>query len=371
MIQETVKPVISALSHAALAGAVLVFFLNGAAAEDTKGQLYTGKTIRILIGSTPGGSHDLEARVIARHVSKYIPGNPNVIVQNMPGAGSRIMVGYLYNRAKPDGLTWGVVGTTPLLDRILGAHAKFDPAKMPAIWAVHGADVAVVSASLKARHGKELLATPPGDIVVAGRLRSGASCMKGRLYLELLGVKGYKVVCAYNGTRPIASAMERGEVSLFSANDANLMGSGAFAELTSNGKAIPIFQSGMLEVDGSIVRSPTVHPNVPTFYETLEEAHGKAPTDIRWIALRYMSLGLNPLKRTLLMPPGTSEVHVRTLREAIEQMARDSEFVMQWEKFSGQRLGDVRIPGRRAEKLKNDALKHAPWQDFLKEFAQQ
>jgi len=70
---------------------------------------FAGKQIRILIGFQPAGGHDLEARVLARHLSKHIPGNPRMIVQNMPGAGGVLMTTYLYNRAKPDGLTFGVV----------------------------------------------------------------------------------------------------------------------------------------------------------------------------------------------------------------------------------------------------------------------
>jgi tripartite-type tricarboxylate transporter receptor subunit TctC len=72
---------------------------------------YQGKTIRIIVGFTAGGLYDQYARILARHMPKYIPGNPNIIVQNMPGAGSLTATNYVYSVAKPDGLTLGMVGS--------------------------------------------------------------------------------------------------------------------------------------------------------------------------------------------------------------------------------------------------------------------
>ena len=72
---------------------------------------YQGKTIRIIVGFTAGGLYDQYARILARHMPKYIPGNPNIIVQNMPGAGSLTATNYVYGVVKPDGLTVGMVGS--------------------------------------------------------------------------------------------------------------------------------------------------------------------------------------------------------------------------------------------------------------------
>ncbi len=97
---------------------------------------FSGKTVRVLVGFSPGGGHDLEVRIISRHIGKYLPGKPNVIVQNMPGASGLIMLTYLYNRTKPDGLTWGIAVTTPFLHTALGANVNFDLAKMRPVWSV-------------------------------------------------------------------------------------------------------------------------------------------------------------------------------------------------------------------------------------------
>ncbi|HEU4637355.1 MAG TPA: hypothetical protein VFS84_00760, partial [Candidatus Binatia bacterium] len=78
-------------------------FCSTAAAED----FYSGKTIRLIVATTPGGGFDAYSRMLSRHMGKHIPGNPTFVVENMPGAAFMIGTNYLYKQAKPDGLTLG------------------------------------------------------------------------------------------------------------------------------------------------------------------------------------------------------------------------------------------------------------------------
>lgn len=88
---------------------------------------YNGKTITVIVGSAPGGLYDLWGRLFARTMGKYVPGNPNMLVQNMPGAGSLVAGNYLYGIAKPDGLTIGMFQTHLYLLQLVGnAEVKFD-----------------------------------------------------------------------------------------------------------------------------------------------------------------------------------------------------------------------------------------------------
>ncbi len=88
---------------------------------------YKGKTIRLVVGSAPGGGYDRWARLIARHMPKYIPGKPNIIIQNIPGATSIVAANYLYNIAKPDGLTFGAVQRgLPFAQLLQKKGVKFD-----------------------------------------------------------------------------------------------------------------------------------------------------------------------------------------------------------------------------------------------------
>jgi len=88
---------------------------------------YQGKTIRLIVGSPTGGLYDQYARILARAMPRHIPGNPEIIVQNMPGGGSLVASNYVYGLAKPDGLTIGMVGSGVYLDQLLGRNeVKYD-----------------------------------------------------------------------------------------------------------------------------------------------------------------------------------------------------------------------------------------------------
>lgn len=99
---------------------------------------FAGQRVHILVGTPPGGGHDIEARVFARHLGKHLPGNPSVIVQNMPGAGTALMITHVYRRAKPDGLSFGIASGGGIVFRSAIEKVEFDVSKMPIIWAVRG-----------------------------------------------------------------------------------------------------------------------------------------------------------------------------------------------------------------------------------------
>src|ERR1041384_7544764 len=113
--------------------AIAIAALTGAARADAAGDFYKGRQGPLAVGEGPGGGYDVYARLLARHMGKYIPGNPTIIVQNMPGAGSLSATNYIYGVAKPDGLTLGMSGSGIYLDQMLGRkEATFDVAKL--VW---------------------------------------------------------------------------------------------------------------------------------------------------------------------------------------------------------------------------------------------
>src|SRR6266567_2427398 len=116
---------------------VLIIFCSLLPISSVRAQeeaFYKGKTIRVLVGTTAGSLYDLWARAIAAHIGKHIPGNPETLVQNMPGAGHKIATNYLYNVAKPDGLTLiGSILPGVYMDQLVGRpEVKFDWAKF--VW---------------------------------------------------------------------------------------------------------------------------------------------------------------------------------------------------------------------------------------------
>ena len=109
----------------------LIFLLGFSAPSYAQANFYQGKTITVIVGSAPGGLYDLWGRLFARTMGKYIPGNPNMLVQNMPGAGSLVAANYLHGIAKPDGLTIGMFQTHLYLLQLVGnAEVKFDVRKL-------------------------------------------------------------------------------------------------------------------------------------------------------------------------------------------------------------------------------------------------
>lgn len=353
--------------------AVVVLALLGlepdrlAAATD---DFYAGKQVRIIVSSAPGGLLDLDARVVARHLPKHLPGNPSVIVQNMPGAGGAIMMAHLYNRAKPDGLTIGIIGRGQTLLSLL-EEVEHDLSKMPALWGTSAIGVDLVGGELlKVKGPDDLVEADPASIAIAARARSDNSCIAGMLAMELLGIKGYRTVCAYPGTPPILSAVRRGEVTFFVVTDVSIMAGGAAADIVGEGMAVPIWQTGYITPDGEIRRSPTVKGEVPTFFEVYRKLHGQPPSGIHWDAYKAM-MGLGMLSRSYIAPPGISEEQLNILRRSMAQLADDPDFVRDWERVSGQPLDATMVPAELVERLKNDFLEPAPWQDFLRNFVKQ
>jgi tripartite-type tricarboxylate transporter receptor subunit TctC len=338
-----------------------------ARAQSSVDSPFAGQRVHILVGTPPGGGHDIEARIFARHLGKHLPGNPSVIVQNMPGAGTALMITHLYRRAKPDGLSFGIASGGGIVFRSAIEEVEFDVSRMPIIWAVRGTIVDMVRDTLGVKSPRDLLQVNPSRIVIAGRSPRDGSCIAGKLAMDLLGIKGYKSVCAYPGTGPIRLALERDESNFFVGADHHLMPGGPFAEMANKGLLVPIWQSGYVTAEGKIERSPTVS-ELPTFYEVYREVHGKPPSGILWDAFKAASLDYGMMLRSYVLPPKTPASRIAMLRQAIDRMAKDPTFVEEWQRNMVPNLEAVRVPVEVMEKLRNDFLKPAPWQKFLQRF---
>jgi tripartite-type tricarboxylate transporter receptor subunit TctC len=111
-----------------LAGSFLVVFnFFSDVAHATSHEFFKGKTVRLVVGNSPGGAMDDWGRFVAQHLGRHIPGGPEILVQNMPGAGAVIAANYIYNVAKPDGLTLGLINPANYIDQLMEAkEVKFD-----------------------------------------------------------------------------------------------------------------------------------------------------------------------------------------------------------------------------------------------------
>ena len=184
---------------------------------------YQGKTITMVVASTTGGGYDLWARLMARHIVKYIPGHPSIVVQNMPGAGNIIGANYVYGVAKPDGLTLGAVNPALYFDQLVGRpEVKFDWTKFNWIGSPEKNDIVhYIRADAPFKTIDDLRnAKEPAKCGSTGTGSTGHYIP--RLLEETLGIKT-QIVSGYPGAPDIELAIERSEVYLLVAAARHLL----------------------------------------------------------------------------------------------------------------------------------------------------
>ena len=181
----------------------------GALAQSPEGY-FRNKTVQINIAGTPGGGIDVGARILARFLGKYLPGNPQVIAQNMPGAGGVRALEYLYAQAPKDGTWIGAFASGPLLDPLIGPRKpNYGIDDFTALGAIDKDNGLCTTWHTNAV--KTLEDARRREVTVAGTGAGSATDMEPLVLNEVLGTK-FKVITGYLGTQETALAMERGEV---------------------------------------------------------------------------------------------------------------------------------------------------------------
>jgi tripartite-type tricarboxylate transporter receptor subunit TctC len=193
---------------AILATALLLALTHAATADDVE-NFYHGRTLTVVISFSVGGGYDLYARVLARHLGKYIPGHPTIVPENMPGAGGLRASNYLYTAAPKDGSVIGTfsrsIPTMPLVDPTL----SFDGRKFTWLGSMSSdTSLCLTRGASAVKTWRDMLTTP---VVMGGQYAAADSDIYARLYNNVLGTK-IKLVSGYPGTNDITLAMERGEV---------------------------------------------------------------------------------------------------------------------------------------------------------------
>ena len=198
-----------------LAAAVLIAPRAGAQPVE---EFYRGKTLTLVVGNGPGGGFDVFGRMLARHIGKHVPGNPSVIVQNMPGAGSLVAANYLYNLAPKDGTTFGLIARNMPLLGLIGniSNVRFDPRRFT--WLGSSSDFSNDAYVLIVR--KDAAVTSIGDalradgppLVLGGTADGGSSSDVPKILRDTIGLNA-RLVAGYRDSAAIYLAMESGEVS--------------------------------------------------------------------------------------------------------------------------------------------------------------
>jgi tripartite-type tricarboxylate transporter receptor subunit TctC len=179
-------------------------------AAQAQSDFYQGKTITIVVGFTPGGTYDQMARFYARHLPRFLPGKPNVIVQNMPGAGSLIAATNLYNTAPRDGTSLGVLGGGTVWEAVLGnPRAKYDPRQFN--WIAGKSRDNITCLVWHISPIKTVQDVIARETVVGATGPGSRTLSFPRALNEVVGTK-FKIVSGYPGGNEISLALEKGEV---------------------------------------------------------------------------------------------------------------------------------------------------------------
>ena len=198
------------LRRIVVAGACALWAANVAAAQDSVEQFYKGRQINLIVGSSAGGGYNTYARLLARHLGNYIPGNPSIVVQNMSGAGSNRAAGYIYGVAPKDGTALGAIFPGAVLQPLLGdAAAGVDPNKLVYLGSANS-DVYVcyLRTDAPVKTFKDVLSQE----MIVGASNPGATTYDLPLLLNNILAAHFKIVTGYPGSREITLALDRGEV---------------------------------------------------------------------------------------------------------------------------------------------------------------
>ncbi len=276
--------------------------------------LWQGKTINLVAGTAPGGGYDTWARVVARHLGKHLPGNPNIIVENMPGAGHRVAANFLYT-ARNDGLTLGLVDRSLPTYQLLGEGpeqgVRYDVTKFH--W-IGSTTTSTQLLSIHARAGitpANLAELERREISVGHQTLGSITHQMNAILREVMGWK-LKAIAGFAGNPEMVLSIERGEI------DATITDSDTAKQIMTAqfqaGTMIPLVQMGEKRTDPLFRAAPTAKELFATKGPAAAELLSAYEPPLAWA-------------RPYFLPPGTPANIVATMRAAFMATMADPEFI--------------------------------------------
>jgi tripartite-type tricarboxylate transporter receptor subunit TctC len=306
------KSKIQNLKFAVLVGATLLALSFSVQAQEN---FFQGKSIRIIRGGQPGDLYDLWTRHVAQYLGKHIPGNPSTTVQNMPGAGSVIAANYVYNVAKPDGLTLGSINPGIYMDQLIGRkEVQYDWAKFNWIGTPEQTESVLFfrgDTPYKTIDDLRKAVEPPK----CGSTGTASTTYHiPKLIEEVFGVK-FTIITGYQGAADIDVALERGELQCRLITIAAFFGREPHISWFKKGFTRPFVQTGRK-------RDPQL-PETPTLYDLMDRYKSR-DADRR---LATLVMAPNEFGRPWTAPPGMAADRLKILREAWINTLKDSELL--------------------------------------------
>jgi tripartite-type tricarboxylate transporter receptor subunit TctC len=308
---------------------------------ETLEEFYRGKTIEIVIGAAAGGGYDLAGRTLAQHLGRHVPGTPNVVVRNMPGAASISMTNWLYGSARRDGTILGMPNNNvPLEPRLRlvsrdGSNLKFDISRLAWIGSpVQEPQILFVWHTVPAQTFADLRT---GKTVI-GATAAGADAYSLPALLNRTAGTKLDIVAGYPGQNDLFIALERGEIQASTSGISTLLS--ARPHLVKEGKVRVLAQFGL--------ERHVSYPQVPTAIELVDTQTSR---DLwRFYSLKYA------FARLIAAPPEVPPTRIAALRAAFEATMKDPRYVAEAERLG---LDVSPLSGAQIERLL-DVIRDTP-----------
>jgi tripartite-type tricarboxylate transporter receptor subunit TctC len=305
--------------RAVAVGGLLLAAAVPALAQD---QDFSGQRIEMVVPFAAGGGSSAYAQFMSQMLTRTLPGNPSVVVRNIPGGGSITGTNEFVRQAEPDGLTIATTGTSGLINFLLSNPAiQFTLDDLKAVIASPAGVVVYVHPELGI-NGPADIAKLRGKTLTIGCNAPTAADLPVLLSLTMLGID-INAVFGIDGGGPRRQGFERGEF------DINFDTSPSYVNqvqpLVDEGSAVPLFTFGIEQDDGTIVRDPGF-PDVPTFLEFYEEALGAQPTGPEMVAWRALFSARVTAGKVIVLPGNTPENIVQTYIDALNEIVKDPDF---------------------------------------------
>jgi len=279
---------------------------------------YSGKTVTIIVGYAPGGGFDTTARLAAKHLGKHIPGNPNIIVENMPGAGSLTATNHLYNVARPDGLTIGVFNELQVVNQVINVEGvQFDARQMGWLGnAVQSPITCTIRADSPYNTAEDLLRRDLPPLILGGTAPGAETDNFPKLMSSVIGAN-VRLVSGYGGTSEIRLAVESREVDGMCWSYTSVTSTAA-NWMDTNFIKVPVYQ--WTEPD------PKVQQRFPTAKRLEEMVNDEASR-----ALIRAATATSKISKPFAVPPRLPADRLKALQDAFDATMKDPEFLAEAE----------------------------------------
>jgi tripartite-type tricarboxylate transporter receptor subunit TctC len=276
---------------------------------------YAGKNLNLIVGSGPGGGFDIYGRTVGRFLVKHIPGNPNVVVQNMPGAGSMKATEYIHSIAPKDGTTIAIVFPGAIVEPMISGRKnfRFDPPKLEYLGSANsGSRLCITFHTSKVKTMEDAQKIP---VSFGGSAPGDATSDYAQMFNALAGTK-FKIVKGYKSTAAILVAVESGEVD-------GLCGFDSASFLAQRPAWYGTKLANMI-VQASLEPKPELTKlGVPHIWKYIAGENRK---------VAELILAQQEFHRPFIAPPGTAPAQMAILRDAFEATMKDKEFLAAAEK---------------------------------------